>query len=243
MVLEKLVSIEFENEFDKNFTIATLTELSQFNRSEISLDDSIRSSQNYVMSNGLDLENSGVIGSEDKNFVPDNFADESNKNLSLESSSTQQITNPLYSMQLLPENATVWELLIAQVKADFAPFLILVPAPIKKYIKSQTALFFQSMKEIFHGATSSWIFPFRKSIKFIKFKIGIFLITMGDFLIYISKKYLVDISHPLDIKESITSQIDSQRNHAIEAGSDVNNIHDDGLVDDVDTIYEEIIEI
>ncbi len=83
MVLEKLVSIEFENEFDKNFTIATLTELSQFNRSEISLDDSIRSSQNYVMSNGLDLENSGVIGSEDKNFVPDNFADESNKNLSL----------------------------------------------------------------------------------------------------------------------------------------------------------------
>lgn len=52
----------------------------------------------------------------------------------------------------LPPNLSVWELFKAQVRADVAPFLIIIPRPIKKMIAKHFTTYGGKLKAVLQGA-------------------------------------------------------------------------------------------
>ena len=63
------------------------------------------------------------------------------------------IDNVLLGIRAMPDNATIWELFKAQVQADFAPFLIIIPSPIKRLISRNVVKAAQKLQVIFLGPT------------------------------------------------------------------------------------------
>lgn len=63
------------------------------------------------------------------------------------------IDNVLLGIRAMPDNATIWELFKAQVQADFAPFLIIIPKPIKRLISRNIVKAAQKLQVIFLGPT------------------------------------------------------------------------------------------
>jgi hypothetical protein len=61
------------------------------------------------------------------------------------------IENVFLGMRAMPDNATIWELFKAQVQADFAPILIIIPKPIKRLIASNTVKIAQKLRIIVGG--------------------------------------------------------------------------------------------
>lgn len=61
------------------------------------------------------------------------------------------IENVLLGMRALPDNATIWELFQAQVQADFAPILIIIPRPVKRLIASNAVKIAQKLRTILGG--------------------------------------------------------------------------------------------
>jgi hypothetical protein len=61
------------------------------------------------------------------------------------------IENVLLGMRAMPDNATIWELFQAQVQADFAPILIVIPRPIKRLIASNAVKIAQKLRVIVGG--------------------------------------------------------------------------------------------
>lgn len=61
------------------------------------------------------------------------------------------IENVFLGMRAMPDNATIWELFKAQVQADFAPILIIIPRPIKRLIASNTVKIAQKLRIIVGG--------------------------------------------------------------------------------------------
>ena len=51
------------------------------------------------------------------------------------------IDNTIIGMRSMPDDATVWELLKAQVQADFGPILIIIPRPLKRLIRKNIVRF------------------------------------------------------------------------------------------------------
>ena len=63
------------------------------------------------------------------------------------------IDNVLLGIRAMPDNATIWELFKAQVQADFAPFLIIIPKPIKRLISRNIVKAALKLQVIFLGPT------------------------------------------------------------------------------------------
>jgi hypothetical protein len=61
------------------------------------------------------------------------------------------IENVLLGMRAMPDNATIWELFKAQVQADFAPILIVIPRPIKRLIANNAVKVAQKLRVIIGG--------------------------------------------------------------------------------------------
>lgn len=94
------------------------------------------------------------------------------------------IGNPLFSVQVLPENATVWELMKAQIEADFKPFLILIPTPVKTFIarrfKASTTLLLKVTK----GAFSPMLNVLSKLLRHMAGKITSLAITLDSLALH-----------------------------------------------------------
>lgn len=72
-------------------------------------------------------------------------------NLIADTEDKQIIENVLLGMRALPDNATIWQLFKAQVQADFAPILIIIPRPIKKLIARNAIKIAEKMRVIIGG--------------------------------------------------------------------------------------------
>lgn len=63
-----------------------------------------------------------------------------------------------------PENVTVWELFKLQVQQDFAPFLLLIPKPVKQRIAEEVRQSSHRVRLILSGALSPMLFSLSKLI-------------------------------------------------------------------------------
>lgn len=63
-----------------------------------------------------------------------------------------------------PDNATVWELFKLQVQQDFAPFLLLIPKPVKQRIADEVRQSSHRVRLILSGALSPMLFSLSKLI-------------------------------------------------------------------------------
>lgn len=69
------------------------------------------------------------------------------------------MNNPLLPKEL-PDDATFWELLKEQVRHDFAPILILLPAPFKRFAAEKLAQLASQVFKFGYGAIEPMIAPF-----------------------------------------------------------------------------------
>jgi hypothetical protein len=67
------------------------------------------------------------------------------------------IEDVLLGIRALPANASAWDLLKAQVAADFAPFLILLPKPLKRFVVAQSRVLFAQFRTFCEGPVSPMV--------------------------------------------------------------------------------------
>lgn len=158
------VSTVDSNEFERNFTIVMLTEAAKKNENvdNTSNDDL---AYNLTASNLHEENKSDAFLHPESEVTVNPFGD---------------FENPFYSMQILPANATVFELVKAQIYADFKPFLILIPEPVKRFIRSQVLSVSKSSIRVLSGAMA----PMTHSALQILLKVGEITVGFGQFVIF-----------------------------------------------------------
>jgi hypothetical protein len=65
----------------------------------------------------------------------------------------------------MPDNATFWELFKAQINADFAPFLIIIPKPIKKMISKNAMILGKKIQVAIQGPLTPFVVVASKLLK------------------------------------------------------------------------------
>ena len=132
------------------------------------------------------------------------------------------IEDVLLGMRALPDNATFWELFKAQVCADFAPILIIIPRPIKKLIAENAVKVGRKLKVILVGPMTPMISVAGKVIGIIGngiIYVGEDVVKLADFLVSVANKSLFE-SH---------QQISTSDLHIIES-------EDEGSTDDIESV-------
>ena len=69
----------------------------------------------------------------------------------------QVINDVILGLHTLPADATPWDLLKAQVQADFAPFLIIIPKPVKRFIAAKAVILFDQFRRTVEGPATPMI--------------------------------------------------------------------------------------
>lgn len=77
-------------------------------------------------------------------------------------SSTTEIDGVYIGDQLLPADASIADMFVAQIKADLAPFLLLVPPPVKRFVAAEAKKFHSLLSGVIDGAVTPFIAPARK---------------------------------------------------------------------------------
>ena len=77
--------------------------------------------------------------------------------ISKEENDRQIINDVILGLHTLPADATPWDLLKAQVQADFAPFLIIIPKPVKRFIAAKAVILFDQFRRTFEGPATPMI--------------------------------------------------------------------------------------
>lgn len=128
-----------------------------------------------------------------------------NENISSSSSNNSGTTNDINSLarRELPDNATVWEILKEQIRSDLAPFLILIPGPIKRYISIQFIQLIHTIKIASIGALQPLTKPLSKVI-----------MLLG--------KSLIQLARHLDVSQLPNSTYDIATNDVIHSSTSNN---------------------
>ena len=132
------------------------------------------------------------------------------------------IEDVLLGMRALPDNATFWELFKAQVRADFAPILIIIPRPIKKLIAENAVKIGRKLKVILVGPMTPMISVAGKVIGIIGngiIYVGEDVVKLADFLVSVANKSLLGSQQ----------QINTSDLHIIES-------EDEGSTDDIESV-------
>lgn len=169
----------------KNFTVATLANIAVEEEDNLSLEQAFEAAAQEVFQ--LFNESSTT------NYI-DSANDTEAENPSDSSHNQNVITNPLYSMQELDGNATMWELVKAQIAADFAPFLILVPGPVKRFVKAEVTKLGKALSLVLVGA----IKPMATSTSTILRIVGTLLVRLGNQFLEIENSISSGQSKELD---------------------------------------------
>lgn len=72
------------------------------------------------------------------NLKPDESAGSNEDVDEVENESAKKYEETRKGIHALPDDASMWDLFKAQVASDFAPFIAIVPIPVKKFIRDQT---------------------------------------------------------------------------------------------------------
>jgi hypothetical protein len=81
----------------------------------------------------------------------------------------------VFQRRELPDNATVWELFKEQIRSDFAPVIMLLPQPVKTFIKDQYDIMKEPCKRIILGAAQ----PMLKAASALFHNVGNIMIIVG----------------------------------------------------------------
>ena len=141
----------------------------------------------------IDLTDNAV--NEDMISINDEQASIQENSDSTEQKDKRVIEDVLLGMRALPDNATFWELFKAQVCADFAPILIIIPRPIKKLIASNAVKLGRKLKLIFGGPIIPMISVAGKVIGIIGngvIYVGEDIVKLADFLVSVGNKPLLE---------------------------------------------------
>ena len=141
----------------------------------------------------IDLTDNAV--NEDMISINDEQASIQENSDSTEQKDKRVIEDVLLGMRALPDNATFWELFKAQVCADFAPILIIIPRPIKKLIASNAVKLGRKLKLIFGGPIIPMVSVAGKVIGIIGngvIYVGEDIVKLADFLVSVGNKPLLE---------------------------------------------------
>eukprot|EP00607_Mallomonas_marina_P003265 CAMPEP_0182427758 /NCGR_PEP_ID=MMETSP1167-20130531/19294_1 /TAXON_ID=2988 /ORGANISM="Mallomonas Sp, Strain CCMP3275" /LENGTH=162 /DNA_ID=CAMNT_0024610217 /DNA_START=249 /DNA_END=737 /DNA_ORIENTATION=+ len=81
-------------------------------------------------------------------------------------------------------NTSTWELMKRQIKQDFAPFLILIPPPVKRFLKRIVEQMLKKISSVVYGATG----PMIKTAGRLLTKIGRSTSSLGQKLLNVDDK-------------------------------------------------------
>lgn len=101
--------------------------------------------------------NSDSDSSSDSNIIDNRDEDELNKVMIKNAEDQRKIENTILGMRAMPDNATFWELFKAQIQADFAPFLIIIPRPIKKLIQKNALIVGKKLQIAIQGPLTPFV--------------------------------------------------------------------------------------
>ena len=76
---------------------------------------------------------------------------------SKEEETKRVLENVLLGMRAMPDDASFWDLMKAQIQADFAPFLIIIPRPVKRMIAKGAVRLVERLKVIIGGPLAPMI--------------------------------------------------------------------------------------
>ena len=186
-----IVNSQILSSFDSNFTAAILTNELTNDYPNISIESLTNNAlsliNEYNTASFVDLQTHSSINDETLDTSELNNTEILNTDTTSETidASQSSYNNPLYSMSILPNNATAWQMLKAQIYADFAPFLILIPKPVKTYILQQSKLILHSIRHILKGIYQPIVsmYPIRMCIS----SVGYTFIRLGKGLVAYSQ--------------------------------------------------------
>ena len=144
-----------DDEFDKKMAAATLSKIAEDFNSTASKQVLLAVSEALLIpahdEDVLEAVQIGEVVNADKVVIATQNVDD-DKNIGHEEDK-KIIDNVLLGIRAMPDNATIWELFKAQVQADFAPILIIIPRPIQRLIGRNIVKAAQKLQVIFLGPT------------------------------------------------------------------------------------------
>ena len=102
-----------------------------------------------------------------------NNNEENNEHMKNNNTSNNNLN--VFQRRELPDNATVWELFKEQIRSDFAPVVMLLPQPVKTFIKDQYDIMKDPCKKIILGAAQ----PMLKAASALFHNVGNLMIIVG----------------------------------------------------------------
>lgn len=110
---------------------------------------------------------------DDANKHDNNNNEENNEHTKNNNTSNDNLN--VFQRRELPDNATVWELFKEQIRSDFAPVIMLLPQPVKTFIKDQYDIMKDPCKKIILGAAQ----PMLKAASALFHNVGNLMIIVG----------------------------------------------------------------
>ena len=173
----------------------------------------------------IDLTDNAV--NEDMISINDEQASIQENSDSTEQKDKRVIEDVLLGMRALPDNATFWELFKAQVCADFAPILIIIPRPIKKLIASNAVKLGRKLKLIFGGPIIPMISVAGKVIGIIGngvIYVGEDIVKLADFLVSVGNKPLLESQQQINSSALQIFESEDERSRSTDDNESVDTI-------------------
>ena len=173
----------------------------------------------------IDLTENAV--NEDIISINDEQASIQENSDSTEQKDKRVIEDVLLGMRALPDNATFWELFKAQVCADFAPILIIIPRPIKKLIASNAVKLGRKLKLIFGGPIIPMISVAGKVIGIIGngvIYVGEDIVKLADFLVSVGNKPLLESQQQINSSALQIFESEDERSRSTDDNESVDTI-------------------
>jgi len=233
-------SVDSQIEFERNFTIATLVNAAtkqDTSFENITIETIFEAASDVVHS----AESNNLINNNDSTVVvkpATTVTEKSEEEELIHVNPFGDFENPFYSMQTLPLNASVFELVKAQIYADFKPFLILIPEPVKKYIRSQLLSVSKSSLRVLSGALA----PMSYSAFHILEKVGKIAISFGHFIVTSAQTGLVWLDSQTKQQRRMNLKSATTSSSSVVVRHDDNNDDDGSSLKKIDPDMSEKVE-
>jgi hypothetical protein len=149
----------------------------------------------------------------------------------------KETVDQFLGIRAMPDNATFFELFKAQIQADFAPFLIIIPKPIKKLISKNAKILGKKIRVAIQGPLTPFVIVASKLLKLL----GNGIIYIGDDIVKLSSFLSTfddsELRQKLRSEKQMGSQImlrDESLQNNLEEIVDVIDMDDRELVDNTE---------
>jgi hypothetical protein len=140
------------------------------------------------------------------------------------------------------DNNSIWEQLKQQIKSDFAPFLLLIPRPIKIFISNQFDSTYQSLKIITYSAVKPLLVVVNKYV--LLFRMKLFHVTNQFNLLfnYIVNKVNVEVDADDGADNSVKS-VNKKTGKVVDNSSIISVDHNEINSNSIDATTRDIIRV